>query len=325
MHRCRALALALAFAFAVAPTGFADHDKDKKEKDTSKSQPAKQSPPPQQHAAPAQHSAPPQQTQQHSAPQQHSGSQPTVQSAVQSGTQQKTENHRAPQPTAWGGKSPSSNGSTSPQGSKPVWNKETGHTPVRSGDTLARKESPQHSPIKTEAWHHHPNTVEYHHAYDRNAHERTLYHHVAPPVHLTHVYRPQLTRIVIVPTTYHYRRTVFYDAYAWEPPVYTYGFYPRYGLWDATFLMFALDHMAEEQYALMFYHHQNDPDFQQWLADANRLAGENDELRTKLDTMQTQIAQFKESGVEADSLYIPPDAQDVALSPEVIAQFTGGK
>jgi hypothetical protein len=126
----------------------------------------------------------------------------------------------------------------------------------------------------------------------------------------------------IVPTTYHYRRTVFYDTYAWEPPVYVYGLNPRYGLWDATFLAFALDHIAEEQYALLFYHHQREQEIQQWIADTNRLAEDNQELRAKLDALKAQMKTFEELGITEEPDWIPPDAQDVALSPEVITQLT---
>lgn len=168
----------------------------------------------------------------------------------------------------------------------------------------------------------HPDTPAREHAYRHSREERVLFSRHSPPVVFVAAHRPILTRIRIVPTTYHYRRTVFYDEYAWQPPAYVYGFSPRYGLWDATFLAFSLDHIAEEQYALMFYHHQNDAEMQQWMADARELAAENDDLRTKLDALDGQVAAFQDSGVENDPTYVPPDAQDVALSPEVIEKLT---
>ena len=129
--------------------------------------------------------------------------------------------------------------------------------------------------------------------------------------------------ISIVPTTYYYRRTAFYDAYDWQPPAYVFSLYPRYGLWDATFLAFALDHASEEQYALMFYNHRNDEDMQKWMEDTSRLAAENDDLHAKLDTMNAQVASL--DGRKTDPSYVPPDVQDVALSPEVITQLTESK
>lgn len=171
----------------------------------------------------------------------------------------------------------------------------------------------------------HPGATERQHAFEHSRVERERFTRHATAIHFVPAHRVVLSNIRIVPTTYHYRRTVFYDTYAWQPPAYVYGFYPRYGLWDATFLAFALDHVAEDQYALMFYHHQNEAELQQWMSDADRLAADNEELRSKLDRMKEQVATLQEAGISSDPSYVPPDAQDVALSPEVIAQLTEGK
>lgn len=148
---------------------------------------------------------------------------------------------------------------------------------------------------------------------------------VAAPLHFHTRDTVFLTRVRIIPTTYYYRRTAFYDAYGWQPAVYVYGFAPRYGLWDAMFLAFALDHLAEDQYALMFYHHRHDVEFQQWMADSDRLAAENDDLRAEMENMKLQMARLEEQGVAVNASYVPPDAQDVALSPEVITALTTSK
>ncbi len=168
----------------------------------------------------------------------------------------------------------------------------------------------------------HPDAAARARAYERyhDEHARFVLHSRA--IVFVPAHRVILTRVRIVPTTYYYRRTVFYDEYGWAPPRYVYSFYPRYGLWDAVFLAFALDHLADDEYALMFYHHRYDPDMQLWLADNRRLAAENEELRIRLDAMQDRMAEIQESGVTPDPGYVPPDAQDVALSPEVIDKLT---
>lgn len=168
-------------------------------------------------------------------------------------------------------------------------------------------------------------TVERQHAFEHSRVERARFTRYVAPIHFVPAHRAVLMNLTIVPTTYHYRRTAFYDTYDWQPPAYVFGLYPRYGLWDATFLAFALDHVSEEQYALMFYNHQNDGDMQQWMEDTSRLAADNDDLRAKLDTMKTQMASLDQSGRKTDPSYVPPDAQDVALSPEVITQLTATK
>jgi len=176
-----------------------------------------------------------------------------------------------------------------------------------------------------EALHVHPGHDERLRAFDRSHVERARFERHVTAIRFVPAHRVVLNRIRIVPTTYYYRRNVFYDTYSWGAPVYVYRLYPRYGLWDTVFLAFALDHIAEEQYALMLYHHQYDAEIQQWLDDSDRLAEENDDLRAKLESMKLEMARLQDSGVAVDASYVPEDAQDVALSPEVIDQLTTKK
>lgn len=173
--------------------------------------------------------------------------------------------------------------------------------------------------------HAHSGPEERTHAFERSRVERIRFERHRETIRFAPAHRVVLTRVRIVPTTYHYRRTVFYDAYAWEPPVYVYRLYPRYGLWDAAFLAFALDHIAEEQYALMLYNHRQEAEVQQWIEDSDRLAADNDELRAKLEIMKLQMSKMEEQGVTVDPSYVPPDAEDVALAPEVITALTASK
>jgi hypothetical protein len=173
-----------------------------------------------------------------------------------------------------------------------------------------------------EAMHVHAGREERLHAFQRAHEERVRFDRHVAAIHFVPAHRVVLTRLHIVPTSYYYRRNVFYDTYRWSTPGYVYRMYPRYGLWDAVFLAFALDHIAEEQYALMLYHHQRDSEIQQWMDDTDRLAEDNEELRAKMENMKLEMARLKDSGVEVDASYVPPDAEDVALSPEVIDQLT---
>lgn len=125
-----------------------------------------------------------------------------------------------------------------------------------------------------------------------------------------------LTHVRIIPGTYYYRRDAFYRVYGWAPLPYVYGLYPRYGLYDAVFLAFMLDHIAEQQYALMYYNHMNEAEFVQWRQQMDQLAMQNDDLRARLAAMDQQAAALQ--GRPIDPSYIPEDAQDIALSPDVI-------
>lgn len=159
-------------------------------------------------------------------------------------------------------------------------------------------------------------------AHERWNGERARFVRAAGPFRFLPGYRPLLHGMRIVPGTYYYRRGVFYDSFGWVTPPWTYNMYPRYGLWDTNFLAFALAHILEPPYALFFYHHWREPEIVQWMADTNRLAAENAELRAQVDAMNARTAEIGQTGVTRDPTYVPEDAQDIALSPDAIDQLT---
>lgn len=195
------------------------------------------------------------------------------------------------------------------------------HTSNSHDRTFNHERAVDHEHLR-EAMHVHPGREDRVHAFERSHEERGRFERHVAAIHFVPAHRVVLTRLHIVPASYYYRRNVFYDTYRWSTPVYVYRMYPRYGLWDAVFLAFALDHIAEEQYALMLYHHQRDAEIQQWMDDTDRLAEDNDELRAKMENMKLEMARLEQSGVEVDASYVPPEAEDVALSPEVIDKLT---
>ena len=134
-------------------------------------------------------------------------------------------------------------------------------------------------------------------------------------------YRALFARVRFAPATYHYRRDVFYAHYHYAPPRYMYRMYPVYGIWDAAFLSFMLEHAMEREYALMYYNHQNEEAMQQWRAELDQMAMENAELRNQLAVMDSQTASLQ--GTPLDPSYIPEDAQDIAFAPEVVQQMGG--
>jgi hypothetical protein len=206
-------------------------------------------------------------------------------------------------------------------GTRQATSSSSSHTSSSHDRAFNREHVVDHEHLR-EAMHAHPGREERVRAFERSHDERIRFERHVEAIQFVPAHRVVLTRLRIVPASYYYRRNVFYDTYGWRTPVYVYRMYPRYGLWDAVFLAFALDHIAEEQYALMLYHHQRDEEIQQWMDDTDRLAAENDELRTKMENMKLEMARLRDSGVQVDASYVPPDAEDVALSPEVIDQLT---
>ena len=318
--RFRALALVFSLVcLFVGPQMFAEkHDQDKDSgKKPAQKKPAEK---PAEKAAPApQHQPAPQGNQHGSSGSGSASSGSSSSSHEHSGTNQGSGEHAHHTPTTTSTAAPMHDAGVK-EHHRVQETVHTGHTQYQGTHAA------EHHAVNREHLHERmqvrPDAEARHHAYERYRAERVQFQHHAAPVHFLPVHRVVLTKIRIVPTTYHYRRTVFYDEYGWQAPVYVYSYYPRYGLWDATFLMFALDHIAEEQYAMMFYHHQREEDMKRWMADSERLAADNQELRDKLDAMKVQMARLDETGLENDPSYVPPDAQDVALSPEVIEKLT---
>lgn len=117
--------------------------------------------------------------------------------------------------------------------------------------------------------------------------------------------------------TYAYRRDNFYTTYTYQPPRYVYMSAPSFGMWDAMFLWFMLDHASDRNYSRMYYNHQNDPDFQRWRQETDRLSGENAELKVKLANLDKEVAELK--GEPVDQTYIPPGVDaDIALNKKVL-------
>jgi hypothetical protein len=68
-----------------------------------------------------------------------------------------------------------------------------------------------------------------------------------------------------------------------------------------------------------FHNHRDDPGYQQWRQEAERLAAENDEIRQKLQALDRQLAERGDQ--PRDPGYLPPDvAPEIALAPEADAR-----
>jgi hypothetical protein len=115
---------------------------------------------------------------------------------------------------------------------------------------------------------------------------------------------PVMNRTPYDSGTYAYRRDRFYGGTGYAPPPYIYHSTPAFGMWDAMFLWFMLDNITRPHYANMYYNHQNDPGFQQWRREADRLAGENSELKAKLAKLDGEVGKLK--GQPVDPSYVPP-------------------
>ncbi|UEM01628.1 YjfK family protein [Skermanella rosea] len=102
-------------------------------------------------------------------------------------------------------------------------------------------------------------------------------------------------------------------ARGWSVPGYAARSASRFGIWDGLFLWFLLDNLTRPGYADFFHNHQNDPGYQQWRAEADRLAADNADLRAKLNSLDQSLA--GKQGQPRDPEYLPPDTpREVALA-----------
>ena len=119
--------------------------------------------------------------------------------------------------------------------------------------------------------------------------------------------------------TYYDRRDDYYSRHNWRPPNYVYYSRPSFGMWDALIWWSLLDNLNDRNRYAMAYHHQNDPGYKEWRAEANRLANENSDLKGKLDELDKKVSSMGNVPVNPD--YLPDGIpSEVALASDVMAE-----
>lgn len=118
--------------------------------------------------------------------------------------------------------------------------------------------------------------------------------------------------------TYYSNRDNYYRQQNWQPPAYAFGGSPSSGIFSSLFLFWMLDHMSNKGAATAAYNYSSDPGFQKWRQDAESLAKDNTELKSKLDEMDKQIKSMQ--GTPKDPSYLPPGVPpEVAIAENVLA------
>lgn len=109
----------------------------------------------------------------------------------------------------------------------------------------------------------------------------------------------------------------YYRGHNWAPPVYAGSMSRGFGMWDAMFLWFMLDTITRPSHAAFFHNNQNDPGYQQWRTEADKLAADNADLKAKLGTLDAELA--KQKGQPVTPGAVPddvPKAVAVVAGPE---------
>ncbi|MBV5335918.1 DUF2491 family protein, partial [bacterium] len=101
-----------------------------------------------------------------------------------------------------------------------------------------------------------------------------------------------------------YRR---YDQ-QWTPQPYAMQGPRRFGLWDAAMLWFMLDTLTKPGHAGFFHDNAQDPGYQQWRGEADKLAKDNAELKAKLAGLDSSLAAQADAPRQPGR--VPPDVAD---------------
>ncbi len=118
--------------------------------------------------------------------------------------------------------------------------------------------------------------------------------------------------------TYQNRQDGFFKNQGYRPPVAAFGGSPSFGVFNALFLYYMLDHMKDKNVAAAAYHNWDDPGFKKWREEVEKQSKDNAELKAKLAEMEKQVQQFQGTPREPGNLPpgVPPE---VAVAPNVLA------
>lgn len=126
------------------------------------------------------------------------------------------------------------------------------------------------------------------------------------------------------PRTYTRTRDSYYSRVDYTPPAYVYhSNYSSFGAWDAMWMWMMLSSVNNHSWA---YHHQNDPGYQEWRREADRLARDNAELRQQLASMDGNINSMQQKGVKIDETMMAKDVPAAVMySQDVVSRVDTSK
>lgn len=115
-----------------------------------------------------------------------------------------------------------------------------------------------------------------------------------------------------------YRRsnTIIYEQHHWTPPTYVWHSSPTFGSYDSMGLWLMLDSIHDAQMMNFYMSHKNDPDMQNWRKEAERLAESNDDLKKKLNDMDSKINEMNKNGIKPID-NVPDDVKKVIYTPNI--------
>lgn len=114
---------------------------------------------------------------------------------------------------------------------------------------------------------------------------------------------------------YWQRRDNFYGG--WDTPNYVYMGAPRYGMFDGLFLGYMLGNAFTPHYSAFAHHHRNDPGMQEWMAEMERQAVDNSEIKVQLAALKAGMDKLE--GTAIDPSYVPPGVDlDMVMAVDLV-------
>ena len=121
--------------------------------------------------------------------------------------------------------------------------------------------------------------------------------------------------------SYYRNRDTYYRSRGWTPPAYIYRSYDRFDSMDALAFWFALDAATDAAQMAFLYNQMGTPAYQQWRAEADRLAAEDAQLKAKLDRLEAENARLRSQNVAQDPAYLPPGVNpETVLAAEAVVE-----
>ena len=117
---------------------------------------------------------------------------------------------------------------------------------------------------------------------------------------------------------YYSRQSRFYGGRNWQHPRYAYRSYPSFGMFDALFLWWMLGNIGNNAEAAEFAHNnQENPDLQEFLGEAQNLAGEYPEVAGNLALFENKMESLKDQPINPD--YVPENLDPAIMLASAVA------
>ena len=120
------------------------------------------------------------------------------------------------------------------------------------------------------------------------------------------------------PKTYTDRRDNFYSNNGYNMPNYGYNMSPSFGIYDTMSLMYAMDHMDNPMYSMMFFANRHNPGMLLFMSAMHNNKSGDSAQDAKIKALEAKVAKMEKDGVKAEAGYVPEEMGDLILTKEAV-------